>query len=143
MTGAITATGGAGGGPGGSMAGGGGAGAPGRVRIDIASGGLPSATPSAYRGPAFVNAPTIVTNKKVMLSMSGSSGDIVDAYVLDDDGMVHLGEPMDMTIGNGGMLMFQGVLLYGYNKFCVTLEPGMREQADKLADKCVELAYLP
>jgi len=89
-----------------------------------------------------VTAPQISTTKNAVLQLSGATGDVVDAYVIDADDMVHFGEPMDMMIANG-MLNFQGVLLPGYNKFCVTLEPGTRGHADQLADKCVEMAYLP
>ncbi|HEX5059038.1 MAG TPA: hypothetical protein VFV99_06745 [Kofleriaceae bacterium] len=142
VSGAIAATPGGGGASGGTGAGAGGAGAPGRVRVDVASGSLPSSNPSLHRGPAFVNVPTVVTTNKVMLSMTGANADVVNAYVIPDDGMVHLGEPMGMMFNNG-MLSFQGVLLPGYNKLCVTLEPGMRGHADTLADKCIELAYLP
>ncbi len=141
-SGAITATPGTGGAGGGTGAGAGGAGAPGRVRVDVASGSLPSSTPEPHRGPAFVGVAQIVTMKTLSFQMSGSNGDIVDAYVIPDDNMVHTGEPMDVMFNNGS-LMLQGVLLPGYNKFCVTLEPGMRQHADKLADTCVELAYLP
>jgi hypothetical protein len=112
------------------------------VRVDVASGSLPSSTPELHRGPAFVGVPQIVTMKTLSFQMSGSNGDIVDAYVIPDDNMVHTGEPMDVMFNNGS-LMLQGVLLPGYNKFCVTLEPGMRQHADKLADTCVEVAYLP
>jgi hypothetical protein len=141
-SGAIAATPGDGGAAGGAMSGAGGAGAPGRVRVDVASGALPSSAPDLHRGPAFVNVPAIVTNKFLTFSLTGANGDVVDAYVIPDDGLVHTGEPMNQTFANGAV-MFQGVLLPGYNKFCVTLEPGMRQHADQLADKCVELAYLP
>lgn len=137
----ISAMGGAAGAKAGS-GGGGGTGGPGRVRVDVASGGLPSANPEAHRGPAFVNVPTIVTSKGLAFSMSGNDGDVVDAFVIPDDGTVHTGEPMDLSFSNGS-LMFSGVLLPGYNKFCVTLEPGTRQHADKLADTCVDVAYLP
>lgn len=137
----ISAMGGAAGAKAGS-GGGGGTGGPGRVRVDVPAGGLPSATPEAHRGPAFVNVPTIVTAKGLAVSMTGSNGDIVDAYVIPDDGAVHTGEPMDVPFTNG-TLMFTGILLPGYNQLCVTLEPGTRQHADKLADTCVDVAYLP
>lgn len=140
--GAITATAGVGGLAGGANAGAGGTGGPGRVRVDVAAGSLPSSNPEPHRGPAFVNVPTIVTSKGLAVSMTGSNGDVVDAYVIPDDGMVHTGEPMDLSFASGS-LMFTGVLLPGYNKFCVTLEPGTRQHADKLADTCVDVAYLP
>jgi hypothetical protein len=141
--GAITATGGTGGMAGGGGAGGGGAGAPGRVRVDTPAGTLPASDPELHRGPAFTMPPsTIVTDKNITLELSGTSGDVVDAYVLDAAGAVHTGEPMGMMF-TSGTLSFQGVLIPGYNKFCVTLEPGTRGQSDQLADKCIELAYLP
>ncbi|HEY5946744.1 MAG TPA: hypothetical protein VIV40_14675, partial [Kofleriaceae bacterium] len=138
-SGAISA---AGGGPGAGAGSGaaGGMGGPGRVRID-AAGAVPTANPAAHRGPSFAtNTPTIVTSDNIMLTLSGSTDDIIDAYVIDADDVPHFGEPMNLKLVNSAV-MLTATMLPGYNRLCVTLRPGTR--GDNLADKCIDIAYLP
>ena len=54
--------------------------------------------------------------------------------------MEHNGEPKDQMFTNG-MLNLVPAMLPGYNKLCLTLEPGARR--GDLADACIEIAYLP
>ena len=117
-------------------------GGPGRVRIDYAGNAtLPTASPAARRGVSFgATTPTIVTTDNPMLTFSGTTDDIIDAYVIDADDVPHFGEPMNLKFVNGALTMTP-TLLPGYNKLCVTLRPGTR--GDNLADSCLELAYLP
>lgn len=139
-SGAITASGGA---PGTKVGngGGGGMGAPGRVRVDVAASSVPTTSPSAHRGPSFAaNTPVIVTTDNPMLTLSGMTDDIVDAYVIDADDVPHFGEPMNVKFVNGALMMTP-TMLPGYNRLCVTLRPGTR--GDVLADKCIDMAYLP
>jgi hypothetical protein len=141
-TGAISATGGAAGAAAGS-GGGGGMGASGRVRVDIPipNASLPAANPASRRGPSFaMNTPTIVTGETNVLTVFGATDDIVDAYVIDANDLPHFGEPMNLKFVNGA-LTFAPALLPGYNRLCVTLRPGTR--GETLADKCIDIAYLP
>jgi hypothetical protein len=142
-TGAVSAIGGGAGAPGGTGGGGGGMGGPGRVRVDQpTAGSLPSATPSARRGVTFAaNTPTIVTTDNPMVTLNGTTDDVIDAYVIDADDVPHFGEPMNLKFGPSGTLMMTPTMLAGYNKLCVTLRPGTR--GETLADTCIEIAYLP
>lgn len=136
----ISATGGAAG-SGAGTGGGGGMGAPGRVRVDLATGTLPAATPASRRGPAFsATTLTIVNTASPMLTLSGTNNDVVDSFILDADDTPHFDQPMEQTFVNGALVLAP-TLLPGYNRFCITLRPGMR--GDALADKCIDLAYLP
>jgi len=138
--GAVSATGGAAGAGAGS-GGGGGMGGPGRVRVDATSGALPGASPAARRGPSYAaNTQTVVTTDNPMLTLTGSTDDVVDIYVIDADDNPHFGEPTNQKFVNGA-LMVTPTLLPGYNRLCMTLRPGTR--GDSLADKCIDVAYLP
>ncbi|HSN25681.1 MAG TPA: hypothetical protein VLT45_05330 [Kofleriaceae bacterium] len=120
--------------------GGGGAGAAGKIRIDTAGTTIPATMPPTHRGPMFAMATSsVVTVGNPMLTVLGQSGDSVDPYDIDVMGNDH-NEGAALTFANG-TLAAMPTLLAGYNKFCVTLEPGARHGS--LADTCIELAYLP
>lgn len=142
----LTASGGSGGaGAGGGAAGG--QGGAGRIRVD-APGSLPPTAPTGvvHRGLAFAAATSRVsTTDNPMVTILGAAGDVFDMYVVDTAGLEHNGEPQNQTIDSNGMKTVTVTLLPGYNRLCATLRPGMRASADpfSLADKCVEIAYLP
>jgi hypothetical protein len=138
-TGALSATpGGAGNGAGGGAVGG--VGGFGRVRVDTA-GALPTSNPIARRGAVFVSPPAVVTSDNPMIDIMGTTNDVFDMYVIDDAGVPHFGEPMNQMIEASGMKTVVPTLLPGYNRLCLTVRPGTRGEA--LADKCIDVAYLP
>ena len=142
---ALTATGGATGA--GASGGAGGMGGVGRIRVD-APGTLPTTTPTGvlHRGLAFATATmAIYTVDNPMVTLLGTAGDVFDMYVIDSAGVEHTGEPQNQTIDGTGMKTMQITLLPGYNRLCATIRPGTRDKTDpfSLADKCVEVAYLP
>lgn len=138
------------GGAGGAGAGGGapgGQGGAGRIRVD-APGSLPTTAPTGvvHRGLSFAAATMHVsTTDNPMVTLLGTEGDVFDMYVVDAAGLEHTGEPQNQTIDSNGMKSVVVTLLPGYNRLCATLRPGTRNKDDRfsLADKCVEIAYLP
>lgn len=142
----LTASGGS---PGGGAGGGatGGQGGAGRIRVDT-PGSLPTTAPTGvvHRGLAFAAATMHVsTTDNPMVTLLGTAGDVFDMYVVDSAGVEHFGEPQNQTIDGTGMKTVVVTLLPGYNRLCATLKPGTRNKDDvfNLADKCVEIAYLP
>jgi hypothetical protein len=138
----------AGGAPGAGAGGGaaGGQGGVGRVRVD-APGTLPtiSTTGTLHRGLAFAaTTPTTSMVDNPMVTLLGTSNDVFDMYVVDAAGVEHFGEPQNQAI-ESGMKVVQVTLLAGYNRLCATLRPGTRNKDDRfnLADRCIEIAYLP
>lgn len=142
----LTASGGSpGAGAGGGAAGG--QGGAGRIRVDT-PGALPATAPTGVerRGLSFAAATMhISTTDNPMVTLLGTAGDTFDMYVVDAAGVEHTGEPQNQMIDSNGMKTVVVTLLPGYNRLCATLRPGTRNTTDpfSLADKCVEIAYLP
>jgi hypothetical protein len=121
--------------------GGGGAGAAGKIRIDAPTASVPTTTPPTHRGPMFATAtPQIVTDVNPHMSVLGQTGDLVDGYDIDAMAADHEGEPKMQTFTNGTLELVPAMIA-GYNKLCLTLQPGARH--GDLADTCIEVAYLP
>jgi hypothetical protein len=119
----------------------------GRIRVD-APGSLPATAPTGvmHRGLSFASSTmSMYTVVDPMLTVLGTPGDVFDMYVVDIDGVVHTGEPTNVTVEGTGMVSKQVTLLPGYNRMCATLRPGTRDKDDRfsLADTCIEIAYLP
>jgi hypothetical protein len=131
------------GGNGGTMDIAGGAGSPGRVRWDVSGGSLQtSVTPQEvepHRGPAFLPlAGPVVTEPRATFTLVGTTNDTFQIYVVDHDGIQHLGATG--TFSNG-MSTFEAALQRGYNRVCITVQGGQRGTSE--ADKCTEVAFLP
>ena len=135
--GAIDVSGGGGGAGVGSNAGG--AGAPGRVRADTPSGGVPA---GAHQNLSFA-ASTVQIQTAVMptLTVIGTTQDVFDIYVEDAMGNFQNNEPANQTIGGNGMKPVTPTLAPGYNLVCATIHGGT--QGTDLSDTCIEVAFLP
>jgi len=138
----IDVKGGGGGGSTSGLTGAGGAGTEGRIRWDTPLGNTAPTTVAPavpHRGPAFDPAtPAIVRTMRATFSMIGSTNDSFDVYVVDQDGIQHLGAKE--TFSND-VASFEPTLTPGYNLVCITLDGGERGKPE--ADKCIEVAYLP
>lgn len=118
----------------------GGDGASGRIRCD-APGDVTACTAAAHRGVSFSSSiSTFQTQAGIEISLSGTTGDVVDFYDQAADG-VHEGEPKMQTVANNALANLHVSLVAGYNKLCATLHSGTRGTLE--ADTCIELAYLP
>lgn len=121
---------------GGNGAGTGGAGSVGRIRWDAPSGAAPTATPSAFRGPAFVT-PLRITS--TTLTLIGTPNRKFDVYWTDAAGQ-HTGA-IGVAFDATSMATINPGLMRGYNRVCITLMNGM--QGGPESDKCIDVAYLP
>jgi hypothetical protein len=131
------------GGPGGTVNPVGGDGSPGRVRWDAVGSTPPTSVApqeiEAHRGPAFMPlASPVVSDARTMFTLVGTTNDTFQIYVVDHEGIQHLGATG--TFSNG-MSTFEVPLQRGYNRVCVTLQGGLRGTSE--ADKCTEVAFLP
>jgi hypothetical protein len=139
----IDVAGGTPGAPGGGKvgdAGSGGHGGPGRVRWDSPMDKQPpSPASAAHRGPSFKAVIPVVAMREPSMALVGTSGDELDARVLDDQGVPHAGP--HVAFDRTGSATLTPTLSPGYNRVCVKLSKG--SETDAPANACVDVAYLP
>ena len=93
----------------------------------------------SHRGSSFVPlASVVVREPRPMVTLVGTTNDMFQIYVVDHEGIQHLG---NFGTFSDGMSTFGVTLTPGYNRVCITLQGGQRGTSE--ADRCTEVAFLP